>query len=513
MCENDAGGSGTVADTSIYRDIAERTHGDVYIGVVGPVRTGKSTFIKRFMEEVVLPNIPDEGDRIRARDEMPQSAGGRTVMTTEPKFIPDGGVNIRVDGAEMRVRLADCVGYMIPGAMGGTEEGEVRMVRTPWHEEPVPFEEAAAFGTHRVIAEHATVGMLVTTDGTVGDLPRESYTAAEERVAAELTELGKPFAVILNSSRPDAPESAALAERLEEKYGAPVALVSCAELDADDFQHILGMLADEFPAREAVVVLPEWTAALPEDHRVRTALRDAVRTAAGKLKKLADARGSFARILAAEADRLLLPAGEGGGAETAVLSADAGVGLAELKLTLPDRLYYDTVSELTGIPMTGEEELLGALTRLAAESGELSRYREAIDAVNRDGYGIVMPEADSLELHEPEIIRQGGGWGVRLRATAPSIHMIRADIDAEISPIVGTEQQSEETVKQLMEDFERDPSGLWESNMFGRTLYDLLNDGLHAKLEHMPPDARRKFGETLSKIINEGSQGLICIIL
>lgn len=503
-----------MADTSIYRDIAERTHGDVYVGVVGPVRTGKSTFIKRFMEAVVIPNIPDEADRIRARDEMPQSAGGRTVMTTEPKFIPDGGVAVEVDGARMRVRLADCVGYMIPGAMGGTEEGEARMVRTPWHEDPVPFEEAAAYGTHRIIAEHATVGMLVTTDGTVGDLPRENYTAAEERVAAELTALGKPFAVILNSARPDAPESVELARRLEDKYRAPVALVSCAELDAEDFRQILGLLADEFPAKEADVILPGWTAALPEDHRIRAALREGVREAAKNLKKLSDARGAFARTLETALNRSLIPAGEGREeVRVTPLSADAGRGTAELRLILPERLYYDTVSDLCGIPMENEEDLIGALRTLSADAKEFGRYREAIEAVNGEGYGIVMPEPESLELQEPEMIRQSGGWGVRLRATAPSIHMIRADIDAEISPVVGTEQQSEETVKQLMEDFERDPSGLWESNMFGRSLYDLLNDGLHAKLEHMPPDARRKFGETLSKIINEGSQGLICIIL
>ena len=511
LFQTDAGRDETVADTSIYREIAERTHGDVYVGVVGPVRTGKSTFVKRFMETAVIPNIPDEADRIRARDEMPQSAGGKTVMTTEPKFIPDGGVTVEVDGARMRVRLADCVGYMIPGAMGGTEEGEIRMVRTPWHEEPVPFEEAAAVGTHRVIAEHATVGMLVTTDGTIGDLPRENYVAAEERVAAELTELGKPFAVILNSARPESEEAVALASRLEEKYRAPVALISCAELDAEDVRQILGMLADEFPAKEAEVILPGWTAALPADHKLRGVLRNAVREAAGELKKLSDARGAFARTLENAVNREMATDGEG--AEAVPLSCDAGRGEATLRLALPERLYYDTVSDLTGIRMEGEEDLIGTLCRLSDDAREFGRYREAIEAVNGDGYGIVMPEPDTLELKEPEIIRQGGGWGVRLRATAPSIHMIRADIDAEISPIVGTEQQSEETVKQLMEDFERDPSALWESNMFGRTLYDLLNDGLHAKLEHMPPDARRKFGETLSKIINEGSQGLICIIL
>jgi stage IV sporulation protein A len=388
------------------------------------------------------------------------------------------------------------------------------MVRTPWHDAPVPFEEAAETGTHRVITEHATVGMLVTTDGSIGDLQRENYAAAEERVAAELTQAGKPFAVILNSARPDSEEAVSLAERLETKYGAPVALVSCAELDAEDFRQILGMIADEFPAKEAEVILPGWSAALPEGDRFRGAVRNAVREAAGRLKKLSDARGAFAVALEEAVNRAVSAEGDYPEKASVVPElTDAGKGTAVLRLTLPEGLYYDTVSEMTGIPVKNEEELIAALNRLAASAREFERYREAIDAVNGEGYGIVMPDPDSLELKEPEILRQGGGWGVRLRATAPSIHMIRADIDAEISPIVGTEQQSEATVKQLMQDFENDPSGLWESNMFGKSLYDLLADGLHAKLDHLPPDARKKLGETLAKIINEGSQGLICIIL
>ena len=503
-----------MTDSSIYRDIAERTHGDVYVGVVGPVRTGKSTFIKRFMEAVVLPNIEDEADRIRARDELPQSAGGRTVMTTEPKFIPDEAVRVSIDGAVLRVRLVDCVGYMIPEAAGGTEDGEIRMVNTPWHPEPVPFEEAAEVGTHRVISEHATVGMLVTTDGTVGDIPRENYIGAEERAAAELSALGKPFAVILNSARPESEEAARLARSLEEKYAAPVALVNCLTLDAEDVWHIFGMLLGEFPAKEAAVRLPAWTGILPPDHRLAVGIREAVAGAAKKMKRLSDISSAFAAAVTEGVRKAAAASGsDPDGVRCEVTETDAGRGAAVLRLTLPDSLYYGAVSEITGIPMKDEGELLGALKDLSAAKREFDRYRDAIADVNARGYGIVMPEADDLSLEEPQIVRQAGGYGVRLRASAPSIHMIRAQIGAEINPIVGTEEQSEEMVKFLMEEFESDPASLWDSNMFGRSLYELVNDGLHAKLGHMPEDARQKFGETLSKIINEGSQGLICIIL
>ena len=504
-----------MTDTAIYKDIAGRTHGDVYIGVVGPVRSGKSTFIKRFMEAVVIPNIADEFDRARSRDELPQSAGGHAVMTTEPKFIPDEGVNIAVeDGVSLRVKLVDCVGYMIPDAQDGGENGAVRMVRTPWHSEPVTFGEAAEYGTRKVIAEHATIGMLVTSDGSFGDFPRESYRTAEERVANELTALGKPFAVILNSAHPEAEEAVRLAMKLEEKYRAPVALVNCLELDGEDIAHILEMLLDEFPVKEADILLPAWTSVLPEDHRLKRGICEAVVAASKKMKRLRDIRGEFSEVLLAGIGKAAASVGEYGGDIAAdVEKTDAGSGTVVLRVRLPDGLYYDVISEITGIPMKNETDLLEALEGLSAAKREFDKYRSALAEVNEKGYGIVMPCVDDLHLEDPEIVRQSGGYGVRLRASASSVHMIKTNIETEINPIVGTEQQSEEMVRYLMNEFEDDPKTIWQSNMFGKSLYELVNDGLHTKLDHMPEDARQKFGETLSKIINEGSQGLICIIL
>lgn len=504
-----------MTDTSIYRDIAKRTKGDVYIGVVGPVRCGKSTFIKKFMESVVIPNMKGEFERDRARDELPQSAGGKTVMTTEPKFIPDEAVSIDFgDDVNLRVKLVDCVGYMIPEALGGEEDGNRRMVHTPWHDEPVPFGEAAEFGTKKVITEHATIGMLVTTDGTIGDFSRDHYAGVEERIAAELTEIGKPFAVILNSAHPESESAVSLAMKLEDKYKAPVALVNCMELNSDDIWHILAMVLEEFPAKETDIILPAWTSVLPDDHKLKNGIREAVVSASTEMKRLRDVKESFAGILTNGLTKAVERSGEySENVNVDVMKTDAGAGIVTMTVSFPDGLYYDIISEITGIQMRNESELLEALSNLSEAKRELDKYREAIAEVDEKGYGIVMPEIGSLKLEDPEIIRQAGSYGVRLRASAPSIHMIRTNIETEINPIVGTEQQSEEMISYLMKEFEDNPTAIWESNMFGRSLYELVNDGLHAKLEHMPDDARQKFGETLSKIINEGSQGLICIIL
>ncbi|MBR3894646.1 MAG: stage IV sporulation protein A [Clostridia bacterium] len=488
---------------SIYKDIAERTGGDIYVGVVGPVRSGKSTFIKRFMESVVLPNISEGYSRDRARDELPQSAAGKTVMTTEPKFIPEEAIPVVLDhNAQMRVRMIDCVGYLIPEAMGAIENGQPRMVRTPWREEPMPFVEAAEMGTHKVITEHSTIGMLVTTDGTIGEIPRESYVEAEERIVRELREIGKPFAVILNSAQPASESARALAYELEEKYGVPVALVSCLDLDAEDIRHILGLVLEEFPVAEISVRMPEWMNALDESHRIRSSVQASLRRCADKVHKVGDVRDAFAGM--AENEYVLA-------INTDLL--DLGTGCATMTLSMQDGLYYTVVSELTGFEIAGERELIAKMRELAAIKEKYDKVSEALEQVNECGYGIVMPDVEDLRLEEPRIVKQAGGYGVKLRASAQSVHMIRANIETEINPIVGTEQQSEDLVRYMLREFEEDPKSIWASNLFGKSLYALVNEGLHTKLAHMPDESRLKLSETLERIINEGSNGLICILL
>lgn len=490
-------------DYSIYKDIAERTGGDIYVGVVGPVRSGKSTFIKRFMEAVVLPNIGTGYSRDRARDELPQSAAGKTVMTTEPKFIPEEAVPVTLDGnAALRVRMIDCVGYLVPEAMGALENGQPRMVRTPWQEEPMPFAEAAEMGTKKVITEHSTIGMLVTTDGTIGEIPRASYVDAEERIVRELKEIGKPFAVVLNSADPAGEAAHTLAHELEEKYGVPVALVNCLELDAEDIRQILGLVLEEFPVCEVTVKLPAWTTALNATHRIRTSLTGSLCTCAGNVTRMGDVRAAYEAL--AENEYV---------GSVAVDRLDMGTGKAEITLGLRDGLYYEVISEMTGLTIDGECALIGQLRELAQTKKQYDRVAEALRQVNEGGYGIVMPEVEDLRLEEPKIVKQAGGYGVKLRAAAQSIHMIRANIETEISPMVGTEQQSEDMVKYLLKEFEEDPRSIWGSNMFGKSLYELVNEGLHTKLEHMPEESRKKLSETLERIINEGSNGLICILL
>lgn len=499
-----------MTSTAIYKDIAKRTGGDIYIGVVGPVRTGKSTFIRRFMESVIIPGIEDEARRMEARDELPQSAGGRTVMTTEPKFIPDKSVSVLLgDKVRLRARMVDCVGYLVPDALGNEEDGEIRMVNTPWSDSPVPFEEAAEMGTRKVIAEHSTVGMLVTTDGTIGDLPRENYVVAEERVARELTELGKPFAVILNSAKPDSAEAEELALSLEEKYGAPVALVNCLELNAADVAGILEMILGEFPVTEIAVRYPEWVGSLDRDHRIRRHICDSVKTASAGTMKLSGAVTAFPAKLAE-----ILQADDGFGDCTVTnISADLGCGEVRMALELPSQLYYSTIGELTGLSVSSEKELICAISSLAETKREYDRISAAMDQVMEQGYGIVMPDMEDMTLDEPEIVRQGGNYGVKIRATAESIHMIKTKLDTEINPIIGTKEQSEEMVRFMLAEMSEDPGRMWDINMFGRTMYELVSDGMKAKLEHMPMDAREKMSEALSRIICEGCSGLVCVIL
>ena len=492
-----------MAEHSIYRDIAERTGGDIYIGVVGPVRTGKSTFIKRFMEALVLPNIDDGYSRDRARDEMPQSAAGKTVMTTEPKFVPDEAVTIKLDDcASLRVKMIDCVGYIVNEALGTIENGQPRMVHTPWQDEPMPFVEAAEMGTERVIKEHSTIGMLITSDGSIGEISRESYVDAEERVVKELKEIDKPFAIILNSAEPTSEKAIELAYELESKYKVPVALVSCIDLDSEDIKNILDLVLHEFPITELHIKLPPWLCAIDSSHEIKASIYSTVRSVADKISKAGDIKDAVCAL----ADNQYIKA-------YSLDEINLGNGKAYVTVDLDKSLYFSVISELTGFDIDSDERLIALLRELSAAKSKFDRVAEALSAAEENGYGIVMPTIEELHLEEPQMVKQSGGYGVRLCASAQSIHMIRANIETEINPIVGTEQQSEDLVKYMLREFEQDPARIWDSNVFGKSLYELVNEGLHTKLDHMPDESRKKLSETLERIINEGSSGLICILL
>jgi len=491
-----------MAEHSIYRDIAERTGGDIYIGVVGPVRSGKSTFITRFMQELVLPNMEEGAARERARDEMPQSAAGRTVMTTEPKFVPDEGVELEIDKCRVSVRLVDCVGYVVDGASGLEDENGTRMVRTPWSEEPLPFEQAAQMGTEKVIKEHSSVAILVTTDGSICGIPRESYVDAEKRVVLELSAQKKPFAIVLNSKDPSSKEAQDLALTLEKEYKAPVALVNCLELDSHDIKEILNLILMEFPVRSVNVALPEWTLALDKDHELIVSIKEGLLSTVGNVKKMGEIKRSLESL------------GDNENIERVdVMSIDMGTGDAFVSLFVKKDTYYETITELTGIIIDSEESLISNLCRLAEIEKKYNRIESALEEAASSGYGIVVPDASQITLDEPKIVRHAGGYGVQITATAPSLHMIRANIETKINPVVGTRQQSEDLVNYLMQESEQNPDGLFSTNLFGRSLWEHVSDGISEKLDNMPTEAREKMGQTLARIINEGSGGLICIIL
>lgn len=489
--------------TNIYKDIASRTGGDIYIGIVGPVRTGKSTFIKQFMKKIVLPNIDGDFERERANDELPQSSGGRTIMTTEPKFIPENAVKINLqDNISMSVRLIDCVGYIVPSSLGYIENEQPRMVITPWYNEPIPFNMAAEIGTKKVITEHSTIGLVVTTDGSISEIPREEYAEAEERVIGELREINKPFIVILNCLDPFCEESRNLASELSEKYGVSVLPVNCLELTEENIKDILGDILYEFPIKEIDIGFPMWINSLPIDHWLRSKITDTVRNSCGCVNKICHVT-DFKNMLC-ENEHI---------ENSIVKDIDLGSGTANVKVSINKNLFYKILEESTGIKISGEQELLSTLIELATMKKEYMRIKDALDEVEATGYGIVMPSIEELTLEEPEIMRQGGRYGVRLRASAPSIHMMKADIATEVSPIVGSEKQSEDLIMYLLKEFEENPVKIWDSNIFGKSLHELVNEGLHAKLAHMPSDARIRLQETLERVINEGCNGLVCIIL
>ena len=490
-------------DSNVYRDIAARTNGDIYIGVVGPVRTGKSTFIKKFMETLVIPNIENEYKRERATDELPQSAAGKTIMTTEPKFVPEEAAEISLDDeTKLRVRLIDCVGYIVPSAIGYFENNAPRMVQTPWFEEEIPFNMAAEVGTGKVITEHSTIGLVLTSDGSVSDIPREEYHDAEQRVIAELREISKPFAVILNCTEPDSSETLGLAKDMEKEYGVPVIPLNCLKMTENDIKNILSGVLDTFPVREVAVDIPKWLVGLDKNHWLRKAVMEPVISAAKDISKIGDIKKLVPCVSQCEHVK-----------DASVRNIDLGTGRAELTIIINPELFYRILSEETGLEINGESGLMPCMKELAETKRKYDRIRGALDQVEAMGYGIVMPTIDELTLEEPELVRQGGKYGVKLRASAPSIHMMRADITTEVSPIVGSEKQSEDLVRYLLDEFEEDPTKIWESNIFGKSLHELVNEGLHTKLSRMPQEARIKLQETISRIINEGCGGLICLIL
>lgn len=489
--------------TDIYSNIAERTGGDIYIGVVGPVRTGKSTFIKRFMETLVIPNIQGEYMRERAVDELPQSAAGKTIMTTEPKFIPEEAVQVDLgEGATFSVRLIDCVGYIVPSALGYIENEQPRMVMTSWFDEEIPFNMAAEIGTQKVINDHSTIGLVVTTDGTVTDIPREEYEECEERVIRELKELGKPFVVILNSTAPDSPETKALASQLTDRYDAKVIPVSCLDLSEEDIRGIIREILCSFPIKEINIRTAGWINSLGKDHWLRSDIMNCIRNAAKDIRLVRDA--DIARAAMAGCEHIV---------NASITSMDLGKGSVTITAELDNSLFYKILGETTGIEINGESDLMPLLTELNDIRRKYQRIAPALEEVEATGYGIVMPELEELTLEEPKIIKQGGKYGVKLKASAPSIHLMKANINTTVSPIVGTERQSEELVMYLLDGFDDDPKRIWESNIFGKSLHELVNEGLHNKLYKMPVDARMKLQETLERVINDGCSGLICFIL
>ena len=488
---------------TIYQDIAERTGGDIYIGVVGPVRTGKSTFIKNFMETAVIPNIKDDYKKERAKDELPQSSNGRTIMTTEPKFIPNEAVEITLgDNLKLKTRMVDCVGYLIRNALGYMEGDMPRMVNTPWFEDQIPFEEAAEIGTKKVIEEHSTIGILITTDGTVTDIPREEYIDAEEKVVEELRNQGKPFVIVLNTNKPNSNESVIMCKDLKKRYDAPVVPIDCANLKQTDIEQILEKILYEFPITEVDIDFPSWIDTLDDNHWLKSELLDLIKK---EFKDIKNLRQADSVIKALQESEII--------SELYVNEIKMESGKISLRIEIKKSLFYKALTEISGIEVKEEGDLFAIVAELAQSKKSYDKIALALQDVKRKGYGIVTPDMEDLSLEEPEIVKQGSKFGVKLKAHAPSLHIIKADIETEVSPLVGSEKQSEDLINYLMKEFEEDPAQIWKSNIFGKSLHELVNEGLQNKLYKMPEDAQCKLQETLERIINEGSGGLICIIL
>lgn len=487
----------------IYNDISKRTGGDIYIGVVGPVRSGKSTFIKRFMDTLVIPNISDSFVKERAMDELPQSAAGRTIMTTEPKFIPEDAIELNMnDNLKMRVRLIDCVGYIVPSSVGYIEEDQPRMVRTPWYDEEIPFNMAAEIGTKKVITEHSTIGLVITTDGSISSIPRDEYEEAEERVISELKELNKPFIVLMNCTEPKSAQVISLCSDLTDRYGVPVVPVNCLELTEQEISTVLSDVLYEFPVSNVGIHFPSWINNLDKENYLKSSIFTSIKNSAGIISSI--------RSVSAFADSLK----ENEYIESvSVNTLDLSTGQVSIKLYVDNSYFYKILSENCNVEVSNEKDLMTQFTQLVEMRQKYERFAKALSDVEETGYGIVMPTMNELSLDEPEIMKQGGRYGVKLKAQAPSIHMIKCNTFTEVAPIVGSESQSRELVMYLLKEFEENPSDIWNTNIFGKSLHELVSEGLNNKLYRMPVDARNKFRETIERVINEGCNGLICIIL
>ncbi|MCC8017567.1 MAG: stage IV sporulation protein A [Lachnospiraceae bacterium] len=488
-------------DTTIYQNIAARTGGDIYLGVVGPVRTGKSTFIKRFMDLMVLSRMEEGDEKSRTVDELPQAAQGKTIMTTEPKFIPREAVEVKLEeNLPVRIRLIDCVGYLIDGVNGHMEDGKERMVRTPWYDYEIPFAKAAMIGTQRVIREHSTIGIVVTTDGSFTDLPRAAYLPAEERTVAELKEIGKPFVILLNTPKPYSEQTAALAEELREKYQVSVLPVNCEQMRSGDLQKILQQVLYEFPVERLDFFLPKWVEMLPQDHPVRAA-------AAEEAERILYAAGQMRDIVGREWEPQREEITEIGTEQV-----DLAAGTARLRMQVRESLYYENLSELTGVPVHDEYEMISLFRSMAKQKQRYDQVGAAMDSVQTTGYGVVSPSAGDIRIEEPVLMRHGNRYGVKIRASSPSIHMIRANIETEIAPVIGSEEQAQDLIDYIKEN-QDDADGLWKTKIFGKSVGELVEDGIRRKITMMDEESQMKLQDTMQKIVNDSNGGLVCIII
>ena len=486
----------------VYKDMEARTKGEIYIGVVGPVRTGKSTFIKRFMELLVIPAMEDENSRNLSRDELPQSAAGKTILTTEPKFIPKEAAGIELgDGIGVKVRLIDCVGFMVEGAGGHIENGGERMVKTPWFEEEIPFTKAAEIGTRKVITDHSTIGVVVTSDGSFGDLGRQNYINAEQTAISELKALQKPFIVLLNSVRPYSDETVSLARSLEEEYGVSVMPINCEQLKKEDVYHILEKVLKEFPVVRLDFVIPKWLEILPGTHPIKAQVIEGAKQVLSQVGQMKDVAGGMEDIHTDSMKEIRLD------------RMNMADGCVTMNVVMDDGCYYQILSDFTGLPIEGEYQLMQTLESLAKMQKEYVKVQDALSQVRLKGYGAVTPERSEILLEDPQVIRHGNKYGVKIKAEAPSIHMIKAQIQTEIAPIVGSEQQAQDLIAYIKESSREDPEGIWDANIFGKSIEQIVGDGIHGKISQLTDESQMKLQDTMQKIINDSNGGMICIII